>query len=31
MLVADGKRFRVGAQKVGEKKVRVNKKTGKAI
>ena len=31
MLVADGKRVRVGSKVVGEKKVRVSKKTGKAI
>lgn len=31
MLVVDGKRARVGSKVVGEKKVRVNKKTGKAI
>ena len=31
MLVVEGKRVRVGAKVVGEKKVRVNRKTGKAI
>jgi large subunit ribosomal protein L24 len=31
MLVADGKRVRAGSKVVGEKKVRVTKKTGKAI
>ena len=31
MLSVDGKGVRVGSQKVGEKKVRLNKKTGKAI
>ncbi len=31
MLVVDGKRVRVGSKVVGDKKVRVSKKTGKAI
>lgn len=31
MLVVDGKRVRVGSKVVGEKKVRVSRKTGKAI
>ncbi len=31
MIVADGKRARIGSKVVGDKKVRINKKTGKAI
>lgn len=31
MVSADGKPARVGRQIVGEKKIRINKKTGKAI
>lgn len=31
MLVVDGKRVRAGAKVIGEKKVRVSRKTGKAI
>jgi len=31
MIVIDGKRVRIGSKVVGDKKLRINKKTGKAI